>query len=63
MPDDNEHVPPAVPAEKPVFDADDRPRLVSSSELMCGRREIWIQHGDAVYRLRVTSADKLYLTK
>ncbi|WP_417733216.1 hemin uptake protein HemP [Rosistilla oblonga] len=63
MPDDNERFPPADPAEKPLGESDDRPRIVSSSDLLCGRREVWIQHGDAVYRLRVTSADKLYLTK
>lgn len=40
-----------------------RPRIVSSEELMQGRRELWIEHGDEMYRLRVTSSGKLYLTK
>lgn len=36
---------------------------VSSQELLNGRREILISHGDRVYRLRHTSNDKLILTK
>jgi len=40
-----------------------RPLIVSSEELMEGRRELWIEHGDEMYRLRVTSSGKLYLTK
>ncbi|MCC7085777.1 MAG: hemin uptake protein HemP [Pirellulales bacterium] len=39
------------------------PIIYSSNELMNGRREVWIEHGDQMYRLRVTSAKKLYLTK
>lgn len=40
------------------------PRLVyQSSELLQGRREVWIEHAGEMYRLRVTSAGKLYLTK
>ena len=35
----------------------------SSEALLKGRREILIQHGDRVYRLRHTSNDKLILTK
>ena len=39
-------------------------RLVfQSSELLQGRREVWIEHAGEMYRLRVTSAGKLYLTK
>ncbi|MEX2186833.1 MAG: hemin uptake protein HemP [Pirellulales bacterium] len=34
-----------------------------ADELMQGRREVWIEHADEMYRLRVTSAGKLYLTK
>lgn len=36
---------------------------VSSEDLLNGRREILISHGDRVYRLRHTSNDKLILTK
>jgi hemin uptake protein HemP len=39
------------------------PVIYSSAELLQGRREVWIEHGDQMYRLRVTSANKLYLTK
>jgi hemin uptake protein HemP len=39
------------------------PVIYSSAELLQGRREVWIEHGDQMYRLRVTSAKKLYLTK
>jgi len=37
--------------------------LVSSEALLKGRREVLIQHGDRIYRLRHTSNDKLILTK
>ncbi|PZP62459.1 hemin uptake protein HemP [Pseudoxanthomonas winnipegensis] len=36
---------------------------LDSEALLKGRREILIQHGDRVYRLRHTSNDKLILTK
>jgi hemin uptake protein HemP len=39
------------------------PVIYTSDELLKGRREVWIEHGDQMYRLRVTSAKKLYLTK
>lgn len=42
---------------------DDRPLIYSSAELLQGRKEIWIEHGDDMYRLRITSSGKLYLTK
>jgi len=41
----------------------DRPLIVSSETILQGRSEIWIEHGDEMYRLRVTSSGKLYLTK
>jgi hemin uptake protein HemP len=41
----------------------DRPLIVSSQDLLQGRRELWIEHGDEMYRLRLTRAGKLYLTK
>ncbi|HBK46896.1 MAG TPA: hemin uptake protein HemP [Xanthomonadaceae bacterium] len=43
----------AVPAEE----------TISSEALLKGRREVLIQHGDKLYRLRHTSNDKLILTK
>ena len=36
---------------------------VSSREILRGQREIVILHGDHEYRLRITRADKLILTK
>lgn len=41
----------------------DGPRIVTSKELFQGRREVWIEHGDDMYRLRLTSSGKLCLTK
>ena len=42
--------------------ADQRPRRVSSSELLGGAAELVILHGQREYRLRVTSNGKLILT-
>ena len=39
------------------------PRTLTTVELFAGRREIVIVHGDAKYRLRITRANKLILTK
>jgi hemin uptake protein HemP len=39
------------------------PRVVSSEELLRGQREVRIERGREMYRLRVTSAGKFYLTK
>ena len=36
---------------------------IDSRQLFAGAREIQITHGDAVYRLKVTSLGKLILTK
>jgi hemin uptake protein HemP len=40
-----------------------RPTIYSSQELLRGQREVWIEHGDQMYRLRLTSGGKLYMTK
>ena len=39
------------------------PHIYQSEELFRGRREVWIEHGDVLYRLRITTAGKLILTK
>jgi hemin uptake protein HemP len=39
------------------------PRRLASENMLAGNTEIEIEHGDAVYRLRVTSLGKLILTK
>ena len=38
-------------------------RAVLSSELLAGRRQLIIKHGREEYRLRLTSSNKLILTK
>jgi hemin uptake protein HemP len=40
-----------------------RPRIVRSEELLLGARELWVEHGEEMYRLRLTRSGKLYLTK
>ena len=37
--------------------------VVRTEDLFGSRREIIIKHGDEEYRLRITKADKLILTK
>ncbi|WP_028917933.1 hemin uptake protein HemP [Pseudoxanthomonas sp. J35] len=56
-------LPHAEPAREavPALQADDL--VLDSDQLLRGRREILIRHGDRVYRLRHTSNDKLILTK
>ena len=49
--------------EQPPPQANDPPRIINAEDLFSGRREIWIQHGDQRYRLRITAAGKLILTK
>ena len=36
---------------------------MDSSDLFCSSRELLITHGDETYRLRLTSQNKLILTK
>jgi len=51
-------------AREPAPEAAAPPSIVfRSEELLQGRREVWIEHGTEMYRLRLTSAGKLYLTK
>jgi len=57
LPRPAEPVRPAVPA--PLADE----LVLDSAQLLAGRREILIRHGDKLYRLRHTSNDKLILTK
>jgi hemin uptake protein HemP len=40
-----------------------RPPIVRTEQLFGARREIIIKHGQEEYRLRITRADKLILTK
>ncbi|MCF6337989.1 MAG: hemin uptake protein HemP [Gammaproteobacteria bacterium] len=38
-------------------------RRTTSNELLAGRKELAIEHGNEEYRLRLTSKGKLILTK
>lgn len=44
-------------------DADIRMRVVRSEDILSGNSEILIRHGNEIYRLRLTRAGKLILTK
>ena len=61
----NESLKPSVPpsAEQAPRSKSERPPMWDSGELLQGHSEAWIGHGDQVYRLRMTSTGKLYLTK
>lgn len=49
--------------EQPGDSARHAPRVVKSSQLFNDRKEIFIQHGDQLYLLKITRQDKLILTK
>lgn len=53
--------PPSAPAAAPP--PGPPPRRLDSIDLLGGDREVLIVHRGQVYRLRVTKADKLILTK
>lgn len=50
-------------AATPASTDGSRPLIIRSEDLLQGRREIWIAHGEDMYRLRLTSSGKLYLSK
>jgi hemin uptake protein HemP len=39
------------------------PAVLSSATLLAGAREVLIRHGEDTYRLKLTSSNKLILTK
>jgi len=48
----------------PASSSEDSPRVVvKSTEILQGKSEIWIEHGSEMYRLRLTRAGKLLLSK
>jgi hemin uptake protein HemP len=49
--------------EPPAPEAPEAPRSTTSRDLLRGARELTILHAGEVYRLRVTSNDRLILTK
>jgi len=55
----NSTAPVAAPADTPP----DAEISVDSRELLAGRTEVKIVHAGAIYRLKVTGAGKLLLTK
>ncbi|MBC7853559.1 MAG: hemin uptake protein HemP [Pirellulaceae bacterium] len=48
---------------KKVGAPDPRPLILRSEDLFQSHREVWIEHGELMYRLRLTSSGKLVLTK
>jgi hemin uptake protein HemP len=40
-----------------------QPRKITSTELLQGKNELWIEHAGQLYRLRVTRSGKLILQK
>ena len=54
--------PPNAPDPAPAGEAD-VPVQSRSEDLLQGRRELLIRHGDEQYRLRLTRMNKLILTK
>ena len=51
------------PTNSPLPSSSNTPLVYQSADLLQGRREVWIEHGDEMYRLRLTNNGKLYLTK
>jgi len=57
------HDEPPRPAVSPhIPELPSAPRQIASGELFGGAREIVIEHGGRLYRLRITQNDKLILT-
>lgn len=54
---------PARATDPPASGAAPQNRMLRSEELLAGAREVTILHGPDAYRLRLTSNDKLILTK
>jgi hemin uptake protein HemP len=51
-----------TPADS-LASGDQLPLTYSTDEIFQGRREVWIEHGSEMYRLRITSKGRLILTK
>jgi hemin uptake protein HemP len=56
----NSVLPPPPAAATPDTAA---PRIVTSEDLLAGKRELLIQHGTEQYRLRLTANNRLILVK
>jgi hemin uptake protein HemP len=58
--------PARAPSEPPRGGTDPptvAPAVLSSAALLAGAREVLIRHGEDTYRLKLTSSNKLILTK
>lgn len=51
------------PATPPPPEGEAERLVVPSDVVLQNRREIWIEHGSELYRLRITNNGKLLLTK
>lgn len=60
---DDLRIDPSKPVVRAITTAEAGRRVVSATELFADKHEIEIHHGDAIYRLRLTRAGKLILTK
>lgn len=61
--DDELRVSSSDPDDQPASSDTGGPLTHRSQDLLQGRREAWIEHGEEMYRLRLTANGKLYLTK
>jgi hemin uptake protein HemP len=65
----NHPTPPASRAAAPgtgppaTHPGDTKASAISSTALLAGAREVLIRHGEETYRLKLTSSNKLILTK
>lgn len=57
------HLPTHSPQTPPAPPTPALAARLSSQALLCGRREVEIEHAGQVYRLRLTTLGKLILTK
>ena len=55
-------LPPAIATQPVAAQATQAVKRISSTSLMDGGRELEIDHGGRVYRLRITQLNKLILT-
>lgn len=52
-----------APEPPPRSENPSQPATLTSADILRGEREVMILHGGEAYRLRVTSKDRLILTK
>ena len=52
-----------APEPPPRSETPSQPATLTSADILRGEREVMILHGAEAYRLRVTSKDRLILTK